>query len=102
MRYGEIVTLISTFGGADSDGYPQVMESKAEVFADIKSVKRSEFWIAKQSDVEIVLTVGIKACDYNGERLLDYEGKRYRVERTYTKNGEDLELNCSENKGAIL
>ena len=102
MRYGEIVTLISTFGGTDSDGYPQVMEKATEVFADIKSVKRSEFWIAKQSDVGIVLAVGVKVCDYNGERLLDYDGKRYRVERTYTKNGEDLELNCSENKGAIL
>lgn len=73
-----------------------------DVFADVKSVKRSEFWAGRQSDVELVLTVGMRACEYDGERLLDYNGKRYRVERAYTADGENIELNCSENKGAIL
>ena len=43
-----------------------------------------------------------KKWDYHGERLLDYDGVRYRVERVFSRNGEDLELNCSENKGAVL
>ena len=103
MRYSEVVTLIpQALQDTDPDGYPQAAPTGREVFADIKSVKRSEFWTAKQSDVEIVLTVGVRVCDYKGERLLDYDGKRYRVERTFTPDGENIELNCSENKGAIL
>ena len=102
MLYRDVVTLISVTGGTDADGYPQVTESATEVYADVKSVKRSEFWLAHQSNVEMAIAVYIRSCDYNGERLLKYDGVRYRVERAYSKNGEDLELNCSENKGAVL
>lgn len=99
MLYRDVVELVAVTTVEDKDGYDQVSETKTEVFADVQSVKREEFYKSMQAGRELVAAFVIRACDYGGQPYLDYCGERYRVVRAYTKDGELLELNCAEHKG---
>lgn len=98
VRFRETVTLIATEEGTDKDGYSQPIETETEVYADVQSVKRSEFYIGRQAGLALAAAFLVRTCDYDGQPLVEYDGKRYRVERTYTKDGELVELNCSEER----
>lgn len=96
MLYRDVVNLISTTEVEDSDGYLTSTETSTEVFANVKSVSRSEFYASYQVGINMTISFEIRACDYNNQKIIEYDGKRYSVQRTFTKNGEILELNCSD------
>lgn len=99
MLYRDVAQLIDTKTVTDPDGYRQETETRTEVYVDVQSVKRGEFYSGRQAGVELVISFMVRVCDFGGQRLIEYDGKRYRVVRAYTKDGELLELNCSEEKG---
>lgn len=76
----EILALIQP------DGRPR------EVFCGLRSVTRSEFYQANATGYkpELVFILA-DYYDYNGETLVDYDGQRYRIIRTY-RTGQALEL----------
>ena len=84
-----------------ANGYRDEVETAREVFANVKSVTRSEFYAARQDGTELVIAVEMRTWDYNGERRLRHNGKTYTVERQYTKDGEMLQINCSEFRGGV-
>ena len=98
MRYSEIIELVAIQSGISNAGYPTEIESKKEAFADLKSVRRSEFYEALNQGMRLVVAFHVRCSDYENEKYVDYNGHRYRVERSYTKDGEIIELNCSEVK----
>lgn len=80
----EVVTLLKReYGKADI---------KREVFCSFSSIGMREFYAASTTDFhpELKLTLA-DYLDYEGETLADYNGKRYRILRTYRK-GQELEL----------
>ena len=46
-----------------------------------------------------MIAFDLRACDYSGQKRIEYDGTQYRIVRVYTPDGEMLELNCSEYKG---
>lgn len=100
MYWRDVVTLKAITKGRDTDGYPTETVVETEVFADVTSTKRSEFYAAKEIGIELAITVKLHAADYSGQERLSFEGKEYKVERAYTKAREYYELNCSEYKEA--
>lgn len=73
-----------------------VFEQRAEisrtVFAEIRSVTGSEFYRAKGAGIEPTLVFRLTDySDYQGEKIVVYEGKRYRVIRSYVA-GQSIEL----------
>lgn len=59
-------------------------ETQRMVYCRVHSVTRSEFWHAMQAGIEPELVFEISDyADYNGEKLLVYNGRRWRVVRTY-------------------
>lgn len=92
----DVVELVSVELDRDPDGYPMVEKKKKEVFCEVQSVKRSEFYEAYKAGLELALTVLMWNCDYSGEKDIEYSGKHYKVERTYMKDRQTIELNCSE------
>lgn len=99
VRFRDEITLIEVGRTQGENGYPVEMERRREVFADVQSVKRGEFYKSLQAGLELSAAFLLRACDYGGQVRVDYDGKRYKVERAYTKDGELVELNCSEYKG---
>lgn len=64
-----------------------------EVFAEKRSISQSEFFNAGQTDIKPTKCFVIYSHEYNDERFLIYENKKYSIYRTYEKD-EDIELYC--------
>lgn len=99
MLWRDTITLKAISHTTDADGYDVETEVETTVYADVTSSKRSEFYAAKQTGVDLAITVHLRAVDYNGQERLVWNGKEYKVERAYTEAREIYELNCSEYKG---
>jgi hypothetical protein len=82
----------------NAGGFPNpATESSRTVFCNKKSVGYSEFYKASQAGYKAELKIDLYTQDYEGETLAEYEGKRYRVIRTYeSKNGDFTELTLSD------
>lgn len=96
MYWRDVATLVAITKEPDADGYKKQQQARTEVFVDVRSAKRSEFYAARQSGTKIDLVFLVRAVDYNGEEQIEYDGKTYAVVRAYTKAGEIYELNCTE------
>lgn len=66
------------------------------VFANKKSVRQSEFYQAMAAGMKPEIVFEVMVADYNEEPKVKYgEKKYYRVIRTYSANGERIELVCT-------
>lgn len=90
----EVLTLIQQTQGVDDYGDPVIQETTREVFARLASIGQKEFYQAQavglQPEVKFILA---DHWDYEGEALVEHNGQRYRVLRTY-RAGQELELVC--------
>lgn len=95
--WSDVVSLVYVTPGEDEAGYPtEPVETKREVLANMKSVLRSEFYAAAQSGMKADVVFEIHAFEYNGERILEHNGKRYEVIRAFQTSTEEIELTCSD------
>ena len=100
MYWRDIITLVSYDAADDGEGYTQETEKRSQVFADVQSTKRAEFYAARQAVDKITVVFLVRAADYQGETRIEYNGKSFDVVRAYTKAGEVFELNCAETPAA--
>ena len=88
----DILILIQLTQGVDEYGDPTITETSREVFCDKASIGQREFYqahaVGLQPEMKLVLADHL---DYNGEQLVEYDGQRFRVLRTY-RSGMELEL----------
>ena len=88
----EILILITVTHHVDEYGDLVTSETFREVFAKLSSIGQKEFYQAQaiglQPELKFVLA---DYLDYQGETLVEHEGQRYRVLRTY-RAGQELEL----------
>lgn len=64
--------------------FDKPQETQTMVFCKVRSVTRSEFWRAFENGIEPELVFLLSEyADYQGQKVLLYNGKRYRVVRTY-------------------
>lgn len=92
MIRASVVTLIKTL--PDPVGVyeaPPIVET--ELYCDVESVKRSEFYEARNHGLkpEWVLVLSDYA-DYDGQTVCKFEGAYYNIIRTYTRNDHAIEL----------
>lgn len=71
-------------------------ETTRRVFADVRSVGSAEFYRAKSNGLSPSLVFDLSNfAEYQGEKIVLYNGKRYAVIRTYV-NGEKIEITVEE------
>lgn len=64
--------------------FDKPQETQTMVYCQVRSVSRSEFWRAFENGIEPELVFVLSEyADYQGQKVLLYNGKRYRVVRTY-------------------
>ena len=61
-----------------------------------KRVSRSEFYKANQAGLKPSLVVEIRNFEYENQEFAKFEGKQYRILKTYPIDSEILELTLSE------
>jgi len=101
MRFSDVIELVViNKAGQDENGYekPGSPDDKTEVFANKKSVRSSEFYLAAQTGEALEVMFEIRSIDYNSQDHIDYESKRYEVVRTYDR-GEIVEVICKAYEG---
>lgn len=75
-------------------------ETVRMVFCKVFSVSQTEFFQAAQSGMRATHKVTMLAEEYSEEKLVQLQGKRYAVNRTYRQPGNDrIELYLIEKAG---
>lgn len=92
------ITLISETNTQDANGVWRSKRTTREVFAQVDSVTRSEFFEAGRNGLNPEFRFTLFAGDYEGEREVEYNGKAYGIYRTYFARTDVIEL-YAERKG---
>lgn len=82
----------------DQYGNPVQETVSRTVYVQPRSVYRSEFYSAAQLGLKPSITLYMtNRADYNGEKVLEYEGKEYTVIRAdWTAQRDGISLVCEE------
>ena len=94
-----VIKLITETYTKDDSGVPRKTEAAAEVFAQKKSVTRSEFFGGGRNGLNPECEFDVFKGDYDGQRTIEYEGKRYGVYRTFEPDDSDYIELYAERKG---
>lgn len=94
--FSEVLELIKMVSDIDENGFEVHSEIKTEVFADKKSIRATEYYEAERLGYKLSLMFIIKPYEYDNQEYLYYENQKYKIERTYQKDTENLELICSK------
>lgn len=88
----DVIKLIGKSFAVDEYGDSVANESIHEVFAEVKSVGMREKYEALQAGLNPEFTfVLADYLEYDDEPEIEYQGKRYRMIRTY-RNGQTIEI----------
>lgn len=87
--YDHIIELGTVSHTQNDYGQEQETVTWKEVFADVRSVSRSEFYSAAMANIRPTVIFALADYyDYDDERIIRYNGKTYDVIRTYIRGGE--------------
>lgn len=93
MDRSNVITLLSNTRSQDATGvWRDGEETQREIFCQVDSVSRAEFFAAGQSGLRPEYRFTVFFVDYQGETRLIYNGARYAVYRTYHARTDELEL----------
>ena len=108
MNFSDEIQLIAVVKcPKNQNGFRSEERRATTVFANRKSVGRAEFYAAMQVGINQSIAFDVWCADFEEAAYIDRNGKRhfpsrvedngveYNIVRTYTKDGETLELNCS-------
>lgn len=93
------IRLISVTCAPDEYGVKQPTETLKKVYANVKSVTRAEFFDGGRNGLNPELVFSVFFGDYSGEKILEYNGTRYTVYRTYQLRNDALELYAERREG---
>lgn len=99
MDRSDVIKLIKENYEADKIGQRISKESERTVFCNVKSITRQEFFEAGRNGLKPALTFEIFAYDYDGEKIIEYQGRRYGVYRTYRGKHDKMDLYTEEKAG---
>ena len=83
MWLQNVLTLISETPG-DHGIFDTHAETKRDVFCEVRSVGYQEFYRALEQDLHPTFIFRLADyAEYQGEKICEYDGTRYRIVRTY-------------------
>jgi len=98
MDRSEVITLISETQTQDANGVWKATTSERDVFAQVNSVTRAEFFEGGRNGLNPEYEFSMFYADYHGERIVKYKGKTYGIYRVYKGRSDVIEL-YAERKG---
>lgn len=97
MYFSDSITLRSVTPQRDASGYPTAPTTvDTVVFANVKSVARSEFYAANANKIDAVISFEVHAEDWNNQTQVIYNNLTYYIVRAYQKGLGTVELTCSD------
>lgn len=92
MDRSNVIKLISSTKSQDDYGVWKETLSERSVFCDVQSVTQTEFFEGGRNGLNPEYKITMFFGDYDGETLVEYEGKTYAVYRTYKRRNDTIEL----------
>lgn len=87
------IKLIKNAKTQDSKGVWRKTETSRTIFCrQVDSVTSAEFFDGGRNGLNPSLRFIVFFADYEGESIVEYEGQRYSVYRTYHNKTDDMEL----------
>ena len=100
MDRSTVITLIAETKTQDAYGVWRTSETRREAYAQVDSVTRDEYFEGGRNGLNPEFRFTLFAGDYDCERTVEYDGKRYGVYRTYFARTDTIELYV-ERKGGV-
>ncbi|MCM3783673.1 phage head closure protein [Neobacillus mesonae] len=96
MSYDHELILVTPGGIIEDDIGNQIPVDPVElpVYCRLQSVGRTEFYNAASQGMKPEMVFIIHAYEYEGQQIVKFEGKQYRVIRTFQTGTEEIELTC--------
>lgn len=98
MDRSNVITLIGQKKTQNEYGVWESTETKRDVFCDVSSVTRAEFFDCGRNGLNPEYVFIMFYGDYNGETIVEYNGNRYAIYRTFHARTDVIEL-YAERKG---
>ena len=92
MDRSDEIKLITETWAEDTYGVLQPTETTKTVFCDVGSVTGSEIAEFGRNGINPELRMTMFRYDYGGQRIVEYNGDRYSVYRTYFARNDTIEL----------
>ena len=92
--FSDKVTLRAVVHGVDGNGYPTQINTDTEVWANVKSATRSEFYAANANGIDVSFMIAIHPEDWGEQTQVVYNSKVYDIVRAYRKGYGTVELTC--------
>lgn len=92
MDRSDVIKLIAETDTRDANGVYKKTETSRTVFCSVNSVTSAEFFDGGRNGLNPEFQFTMFSGDYNGERTVEYQGKRYGVYRTYIRKNDIVEL----------
>lgn len=92
MDRSSIIKLIGYEKHQDENGVWRTTSTAREVYAQVDSVTRAEFYDAGRNGLNPEYRFSMFAFDYLGEDTVEYNGQQYAVYRTYIARDDTVEL----------
>lgn len=99
MQYSDKIILRKVTDDGNENGYPNPVTTDRTVWADERSVKRSEYYDAAQAGVKVRCAYAVHLEDYDNENYVVVDGEVYVVERGYKVGLGEIELVCRKEDG---
>jgi len=94
----DVITLVALTITKDTYGIETSTESQRTIFAEVESISQSEFFAARDAQLQPEYRFRVFFGDYKGEEILEYQNKRYAIYRTY-RSGDYMELYAERKVG---
>lgn len=92
MDRSEVCNLIAVTKTQDDYGVWRTTETSREVFCQVDSVTRAEFFDGGRNGLNPQFRITMFVADYEDESIVEYNGKRYAIYRTYLNRTDTIEL----------
>ena len=99
MDRSKVLTLVSITYIPDSIGQMIPKENSRSVYCNVTSISAAEWFDAGRIGIKPEFRVTMFLPDYRGEQIVELNGVRYCVYRTYTGRNELIELYLERKAG---
>jgi SPP1 family predicted phage head-tail adaptor len=92
----DVLTLRALTTSPDgSTGKAVQTAATTDVFADVQSVKRSEYYAADAAGQSVDIVFIVNSDEYNGQKEAVHNGTTYTIVRSYQTGQGRTELTCA-------
>lgn len=100
MKRVTTISLIQQAETLDEIRQPVMQETSSTIYATMLEITRTEWTAAQQQSLSPAARILVFFGDYHGEKIAEFNGKRYVIYRTY-ESGDYIELYLGERVGEL-